>query len=252
MSGQTLFFGVLLTVAQATVVVDGADSTNWLQIVEPVEPVQTGASTFSWIPRTAPLPHAVVDGDVTGFVGLRAIEGDAWRNLPPVFQAGVEVTLGTRSWWVRPVIGYYHANGSGNYHGPGEFDLKFGTLGAVRESEARGQMTVAIDELDLGLRRDWNWRWLRLGGATGAGWVRARLEDRPAATIFRQFAQVDLSPRTDQAQSIAWWSSVGLSAELGETHIGLAARYTYAPVQVFERTLQAGGMQVGGTIAWAW
>lgn len=252
MGGRALFFSVVLTAAHAAAVVGAADSTDWVENAPSYSYVDAGASTFSWIPRTAPVPPVLVAGDVSAFVGQRDPSGDAWRNLPPAFQAGVQVTVGSRLWWVRPVLGYYHANGTGEYHGPGEYDLSFGSLGSVREEEARGQMTAAIDELDLGVGHDWCWRWLRLDGATGAGWVRASLEDRPAITLFRQLARVDLSTRYDQAETIAWWGSIGLNAKLGQARIGLAARYTYAPMEVFDRSLQAGGLQVGGTIGWAW
>ena len=252
MGRRALFFSVVVTVACATAEVGATDSSNWLPLPNSNDPSQVEASTFSWIPRTAPVPHVLVEGDVCGFVGQRAIGGDAWRNLPPALQAGFQVTLGPRQWWVRPVAGYYHASGSGEYRGPGEYDLSFGSLGSVRETEARGTLSATIDEIDLGVGHDWSCRWLRLDGATGAAWVRASLEDHPAATLFRQLALADLSPRYDQAQTIAWWSSLGLSAKLGDARIGLAARYTYAPMRVFDRTLEAGGFQVGGTVGCAW
>lgn len=252
MGGRALFFSVYLTVAHASAVVGAADTSHWLQVFETDSLSLDGASTFSWIPRQAPVPKALVAGDVSGIVGQRAIRGDAWRHLPPVFQAGVQVTVGPRSWWARPVLGYFHASGSGDYRGPGEFDLSFGSLGAIREYEARGQLSATIDELALGLGDNWSWHWFRLDGATGASWVRARLEDRPDLTLFRQFAQVDVSTRSDQAETIAWWSSAGLNVKFGETRIGLAARYTYAPMRVLDRSLQAGGLQLGGSVAWGW
>lgn len=252
MCRRALFFSVILTVAHAAAVISASDISEWLQPFEPNMNPAADESTFTWLPNQAPQLHMSLDGSICVFIGQRAIEGDAWRNLPPLLQIGGQLTVGGSSWWVRPVLGYFHASGTADYVGPGEYDLNFGTLGSIRESEARGQMTADIDEIDLGLSRDWNWRWLRLDGATGAAWVRARLEDRPASTIFRQLALADLSSRIDHDETLAWWASIGVGAKVGGIYLGLAARYTYAPMQVFNRSLQAGGIQIGGTLTWAW
>lgn len=236
----------------ALAAVDLGAADSWMPTYEPSAPTSGRDPTFSWLPRAAPMPTGLSDGTVSGFVGQRAIGGTAWRDQPSAFQAGAQLTLGSPSWWVRPIVGYYHATGRGEYHDAGEYDLNLGFAGSYREAESRGTLSVEIDDIALGLGQSWSWRWLHVDGAGGAGWVHASLEDRPAATAFRQFALVDTSPRSDTAQTISWWASVGLSTDLGVTRLGLAARYTYAPVSVLGRDLDAGGMQYGGTVSWWW
>ncbi len=208
--------------------------------------------TFSWVPRTAPVPVILTSGTISGFAGVRAISGPAWRDLGPIFQVGAQAALGATSWWVRPVVGYYHASGGGEYADTGEYDLNLGFLGSYREFEARGVVDVAIDELALGVGHEWAWRWLRVAGAGGAGWVHAKVTDTPAKTIFRQFALSDLSERHGQAQTVSWWTELGVRSEVGVIQMGLAVRYTYAGLTVIERDLDAGGTQLGGTLTWDW
>ena len=241
----TLFLSVLISIAQTTAMV-AADA--------PVPPPAASERepTFAWIPKNPPVPSLVMAGDLSGFIGERVLSGDAWRHLPPAFQVGVQMTLGSRQWWVRPMIGYYHANETGDYHDSGTADLNLGLLGTYREAEARGQLTTTVDEVDVGVGRDWQWWRLRLEGASGAGWVHVSMEDRPAVTPFRVFAKVDTNPRSDQGQTIAWWGSVGVSMQIGNAHAGVLARYTYAPVKIFDQDLQAGGWQVGAQVGWQW
>lgn len=208
--------------------------------------------TFSWIPKNAPVPSFLMAGDLSVFIGERVLRGDAWRHLPPAFQVGVQVTLGSRQWWVRPTVGYYHANGSGDYHDSGTSDLNLGLLGTYREAEARGQLITTVEEVDFGMGREWQWGRLRLEGASGAGWVHVSMEDRPAVTPFRIFSRIDTTPRRDQGQTIAWWGSVNIGMLVANAHVGMVARYTYAPIKIFDQDLQAGGLQMGAQVGWEW
>ena len=243
---SVLLMGVSL-VASTAASSFAADVANELKA-----PEGSRKSAFTWIPEEAPVPFLLQEVDIGFFVGARLISGDAWRGLPPIVQGGTQMAMGSRSWWVRPVVGYYYARGSGEYHGLGIYDLTFGDLGSVREAESRGTLTVKIDEINVGIGRSWACGWCRFDGATGAGWVRAQLDDQPATTLFRLFALADLSPQQDQDETYAWWSSLNISTTVGQTHLGVAGRYTYAPLTLFEQSLQAGSFQVGINAAWSW
>jgi hypothetical protein len=240
----SLFFSIMMS---AQVAASGAEAAS-----VPTQTAEDHEPTFSWIPRQAPVPTWITAGTITGFIGQRALSGDGWRNLPPAFQLGAEVALGSRQWWVQPVLGYYHANATGDYRVDGSADLNLAFLGTYRENTARGRLSANVDELAAGVRHDGRWGPIRLVGAGGAGWVRVAMEDRPAVTPFRTFAKIDTRPRQDQAQTIAGWASLSLGMDIAQMRVGITARYSYAPVQIFGQELEAGGLQLGAHFGWEW
>ena len=227
-----------------------ASETAW-------DPLSSGdiaedVTTFSWIPAVAPVPRAVNAGSIAVVVGTRALGGPGWRNLGPAYQAGIHCNLGPEHWPMRPVLGYLHARGSGEYRGAGRYDLDLAQLGTITESAERGTRTAVIDEIAAGFARMWSWGSLHTGIGAGGSWVRAQVQDQPASTLLRRLGQAPTSPREAAASGYGWWVAATASVAVGATVIGVEGRYTDAPVTIFGERLQAGGWQLGGSVGWSW
>ena len=214
--------------------------------------VASDVTTFSWIPATAPVPRVFHAGSLAAVVGTRGLGGPGWRNLGPAYQAGIEWNPGPANWPVRPVVGYRHARGSGEYRSAGTYNLDLAQLGTVNESAERGTLTAEIDEVAAGVGCNWSWGFLHTSLGAGGCWVRAQVQDQPAFSLLRRLGQVPTTPREDADSGYGWWGAATASVAIGTTVVGLEGRYTDAPVTVFGERLQAGGWQLGGRVGWAW
>ena len=218
----------------------------------PVRAVAEDATTFAWIPATAPVPRIMNAGAITAVVGTRASGGPGWRNLGPAYQAGIDWKPGPENWPVRPVLGYRRARGTGEYRSVGTQNLDLAQLGTITEFAERGTLTAEIDEVAAGVGRAWSWGFLHATLGAGGCWVRAQVREQPSFTLFRRLGQTPNIPRADADSSFGWWGAATTSIAIGATVVGVEGRYTDAPVTVFGERLQAGGWQLGGSIGWTW
>jgi hypothetical protein len=226
-----------------------ASETAW----EPLSFSDPGAqTTFDWIPAAAPVPGIMAAGSITTVVGSRSLGGAGWRNLGPAYQAGLDWSPGPASWPVRPIIGYRHARGEGEYSGSAAYELNLAQLGTVTESSQRGTLTAEVDEVALGVGRSWSWGMLHTSLGAGGCWVRAQVQDQPSFTLLRRLGQAPTTPSEDAGSGYGWWGAASASIAFGKTVVGLEGRYTDAPVTVFGDKLQAGGWQLGGSVGWSW
>lgn len=206
----------------------------------------------AWIPEEPPVPGIIREGQLSVTAGARQVSGEAWNGLPLVFQMGIDWTMGPPEWPLRPIVGYRHARGSGEYQGAGRFELDLAQLGTYTEPSDRGVITGEFQEIALGATRSWAWSRLRADLSGGACWVSADLEDAPSNTVVRQLAGVRTQPFSDGDDGLGWWASAGLRIAVGDALLGIEGRYTDARLRVFGEDLQAGGWQLGGTVGWTW
>lgn len=206
----------------------------------------------AWIPEEPPVPGLIREGQLSVTAGAREVSGEAWNDLPPVFQMGIDWTMGPPSWPLRPIICYRHASGSGQYEGAGRYLIDLAQLGTYVEPSDRGVISGEFQELGLGAVSSWSWWRLRADIAGGGCWVRADLEDTPSLTVLRQLTGVTTQPTSDADDGLGWWASAGLRIAVGDALLGVEGRYTDARLEVFGEDLQAGGWQLGGTVGWSW
>ena len=206
----------------------------------------------AWIPEEPPVPGVIRDGMLSVTAGARHVSGDAWNGLPLVFQMGIDWAMGPSDWPVRPIVGYRHASGSGEYEGAGRFELDLAQLGTYTEPTDRGELSGEFQEIAIGATHGWSWWRMRADLSGGACWVRADLEDTPSRTVLRQLAGVRIQPTSDADDGFGWWASAGVRIAVGDALLGIEGRYTDARLEVFGEDLQAGGWQLGGTVGWTW
>jgi hypothetical protein len=209
-------------------------------------------TAFAWIPAAAPQPRLLQAGSISAVVGSRSLGGAAWRNLGPAYQAGLDWSPGPASWRLRPVIGYRHARGEGEYAGSAAYHLNLAQLGSVSEVNQRGSLTAEVDEIAVGAGRSWSWGMLHATVGAGGCWVRAQVQDQPAFTLLRRLGQAPTAPAEDAASGYGWWGAASVSIAVSKTVVGIEGRYTDAPLTVFGDQLQAGGWQLGGSVGWTW
>ena len=227
-----------------------ASETVWKPL--PLDDAPEDVTSFSWIPASAPVPGVVKAGSISAVVGTRALGGAGWRNLGPAHQAGIDWSPGPASWPLRPVLGYRHARGAGEFSTAGTYSLDLAQLGTVTESAERGTRSADVHEVAVGIGRTWTWGVLHASLGAGGCWVRAQVQDQPAFTLMRRLGQAATAPSDDVDSGYGWWGAVATSVAIGATVVGVEGRYTDAPVSVFGDRLQAGGWQLGGRIGWSW
>ena len=206
----------------------------------------------AWIPEEPPVPGIIREGMLSVTAGARRVSGGAWNGLPPVFQMGIDWTMGPPGWPLRPIIGYRHASGSGQYEGAGRYLIDLAQLGTYVEPSDRGVISGEFQELSLGAVHSWSWWRLRADLAGGACWVRADLEDIPSLTVLRQLTGISTQPTDDADDGLGVWASAGIRVAVGDALMGIEGRYTDAQLEVFGEDLQAGGWQLGATVGWTW
>lgn len=252
--------GCCLVVAGAVALTAMEDSASWT-IAPPITPAvkqsesleetwSPGPKLLRWIPEKAPTPTFFRAGELSFFLGARLLEDDIYQQLEAATQAGVAIALGPRRWWLRPYVGVQYAQASGAYRRPPEGDWLL--TGFVDEPRDRGKMTVRLLEGDVGTKCAWSVGPFQHHIGVGLCVVKASIQETQQETLYLSAVRRDVTSRQDHDTNVGWWLSTSLTTTLAGVVVGVEGRLTDAQVTLFNQPVQAGGLQIGATAAWAW
>jgi hypothetical protein len=180
------------------------------------------------------------------------MHGAMLHDMGPAFQAGVTCTVGPERWWLRPQLGVFQASATSPYVELNPKGVAFGSQVLIDGTYQRGEIQARTTEIDLGVEHAWRWGFLRSTAALGVSWVQMEVDDVPSLTLLRQISDSPATTRSDSGRTVGGWSSVAFEIPVGDARCGITGRYTYAHTTMFDQAVDAGGLQVGAQVAWAW
>lgn len=170
----------------------------------------------------APSVMAAATGNANFILGLKAMDEDDWGSLDSQGEFGAEVSFGRDHW---PVL------------------IAIDLLGSRAEDTDRGiDFEASTSELDLGVRKIWEFRRMRPYVGGGIALINAELRATDSGITI-----------IEDDDDVGAWVGGGLFWRLRtRVNIGIAVRYSRAQVRLFGADAEAGGIHAGMLLGWGW